>query len=67
MSQAGDTLKRLREEQNLTVNQISQKMGIPPSRLYEIEQGIRLATESQLARLETYFSLDAGALSESSQ
>jgi transcriptional regulator with XRE-family HTH domain len=62
MSNIAEKLMKLRAEQNLTLNQVCQQVGIPPSRLVEIERGVRLATPGQIERLESFYEVKSGAL-----
>ena len=55
MSEAGEKLINLRTKRKLTVNQVCQQVGIPPSRLVEIERGVRWATPGQIERLESFY------------
>lgn len=64
MSKIGDKLINLRTKRNLTVNQVCQQVGIPPSRLVEIERGIRWATSGQIERLEHFYEVKSGELVE---
>jgi transcriptional regulator with XRE-family HTH domain len=62
MSDFGEKIKSLREERGLTVKDACQQMGIPQSRLSEMERGIRLPTTGQIRILEDFFELDSGDL-----
>jgi transcriptional regulator with XRE-family HTH domain len=55
-------LSQLRSERNLTLNEVCRHVGIPPSRLLEIERGIRIPTSGQIERLEQFYGLKSGAL-----
>jgi transcriptional regulator with XRE-family HTH domain len=61
MSEDGERLKNLRTKRKLTLNQVCQQVGIPPSRLVEIERGVRLATPGQIERLESFYEVKSGA------
>ena len=63
MSEVGDKLLSLRSERKLALHDVCQKAGIPPSRLVEIERGIRLATPGQVERLELIYEIKSGELS----
>jgi transcriptional regulator with XRE-family HTH domain len=64
MSEVGDKLLSLRTERKLALHEVCQKAGIPPSRLVEIERGIRLATIGQIERLENIYEVKSGELAE---
>jgi transcriptional regulator with XRE-family HTH domain len=64
MSDFGEKIKRLRLERGVTVKEVCQQVGIPQSRLSELERGVRLPTPGQISRLEKYYNLDAGGLVE---
>ena len=55
-------LKEHRQARQLTVKTLSEAVGIPESRLVEMERGVRLPTEGQIQRLESYFAIKEGAL-----
>jgi transcriptional regulator with XRE-family HTH domain len=61
MSDIGEKLMNLRTKRKLTVNQVCQQIGIPPSRLVEIERGVRWATPGQIERLESFYEVKSGA------
>jgi transcriptional regulator with XRE-family HTH domain len=58
-----EKLANLRSEQSTTSKEVAQKVGIPQSRLIELESGVRIPTAGQLERLESYYRLVAGELS----
>jgi transcriptional regulator with XRE-family HTH domain len=62
MSETCEKLINLRTKRNLTLNQVCQQVGIPPSRLVEIERGVRWATPGQIERLESFYEVKSGAL-----
>ena len=62
MSEFGEKLKNLRTERNLTVKDVCQQIGIPQSRLSELERGVRLPTSGQISNLEKYYDVDTGGL-----
>ena len=62
MSEVGDKLLSLRAERKLALNEVCQKAGIPPSRLVEIERGVRLATPGQIERLENFYEVKSGEI-----
>ena len=57
-----EKLYRLRTERNLTLKDVCKQLGIPPSRLVEIERGIRIPTSGQIERLEKFYELKPGEL-----
>ena len=62
MSDFGDKIKSLREERGLTVKDACQQIGIPQSRLGELERGVRLPTTNQINMLEQFYEVDTGLL-----
>ncbi|UCE53205.1 MAG: helix-turn-helix transcriptional regulator [Desulfobacterales bacterium] len=62
MSGVGEKLIKLRTERNLSIKEVCQQAGIPPSRLVEIERGVRLATTGQIERLENFYDVKSGEL-----
>jgi len=64
MSAFGDKVADLRKERGLTVKEICQQVGIPQSRLSELERGVRIPTAGQIDKLEKYFEVNAGGLAE---
>jgi transcriptional regulator with XRE-family HTH domain len=64
MSAFGDKVADLRKERGLTVKEICQQVGIPQSRLSELERGVRIPTAGQIDKLEKYFEINAGELAE---
>ena len=62
MSEVGDKLQRLRTESKIALNEVCQKAGIPPSRVVEIERGVRIATPGQIERLEKVYEVKAGEI-----
>ena len=62
MSEVGIKLLNIRTERNLTVNEVCKQAGIPPSRLVEIERGVRLATTGQIERLEKLYEVKEGEI-----
>ncbi len=49
--------------QNATRAEAASILGIPQSRLREIEKGIRVPTEGQVKRMEDYYGVKPGDLS----
>jgi transcriptional regulator with XRE-family HTH domain len=64
MSAFGEKIKSLRTERGLTVKEVCQLVGIPQSRLSELERGVRLPTPGQISGLEKYYDVDSGGLVE---
>lgn len=62
MSEFGEKIKNLRTERDLTVKELCQQVGIPQSRLSELERGVRLPTTGQIGTLEKYFDVESGGL-----
>ena len=62
MSEFGEKIKNLRTERDLTRKEVCQQVGIPQSRLSELERGVRLPTTGQISNLENYYDVDSGAL-----
>ena len=62
MSEFGDKIKSLRMIRDLTVKQVCQEVGIPQSRLSEMERGVRLPTTGQISNLENYYGVGSGQL-----
>jgi transcriptional regulator with XRE-family HTH domain len=62
MSEIGEKLITLRTERNLSIKEVCQQAGIPPSRLVEIERGIRIPTAGQITRLENFYEVNSGEL-----
>jgi transcriptional regulator with XRE-family HTH domain len=64
MSAFGQKVADLRKERGLTVKEVCQLVGIPQSRLSELERGVRIPTPGQIDKLEKYFGINAGGLAE---
>ena len=64
MSAFGEKVADLRKQRSLTVKEVCRQVGIPQSRLSELERGIRIPTPGQIDRLEKYFEVNTGALAE---
>lgn len=62
MSEVGAKLLSIRTERELTVSEVCKQAGIPPSRLVEIERGVRLATSGQIERLEKLYEVKEGEI-----
>jgi transcriptional regulator with XRE-family HTH domain len=64
MNKFGEQLIRLRAESKLSLKEICEQVGIPPSRLVELERGIRIPTSGQIQNLENFYGVNSGALAE---
>lgn len=64
MSEFGEKLINMRTERELSVKEACQKIGIPQSRLSELERGVRIPTSGQIARLENFYEAGSNELSE---
>ena len=62
MSEFGQKLRSLRTGRGFTVKEVCQMVGIPQSRLSELERGVRIPTSGQIERLENFYELDPGGL-----
>ena len=63
MNEFGQKLAELRTEKGLTVKEVCKKVGIPQSRLSELERGVRIPTSGQIERLEGFYGVDSHELS----
>ena len=64
MSAFSERLVQLRGESKLNLTEICRGAGIPPSRLVELERGIRIPTPGQIAHLENFYNVNSGELAE---
>ncbi len=62
MNPFGQKIESLRKEKNVTSAEAAKALGIPQSRLRELEKGVRVPTEGQVARMKEYFGSNAGEL-----
>jgi transcriptional regulator with XRE-family HTH domain len=62
MSKFGERLQELKQKRGLTIKAIGKSVGIPQSRLSELERGVRIPTAGQIERLEKFFDLAPGEL-----
>ena len=62
MSEFGEKLINLRTERGLSTKDVCQKIGIPQSRLSELERGVRIPTTGQIARLEDFYETGSDTL-----
>ena len=67
MSEFGEKIKDLRMERGMTVKDVCQQVGIPQSRLSELERGVRLPTTGQIKTLARYYEVDSDGLVELAQ
>ena len=67
MSEFGEKLIELRKESNLSLREICEKAGIPPSRLVELEHGVRIPTPGQIEHLENVYGVNSGGLADLSR
>ena len=67
MSRFGEKLISLRTARGLTVKNVCEQVGIPQSRLVELERGVRIPTPGQIDKLEKYFEVNGGGLAELAQ
>ena len=64
MSELGERLIQLRAKSKLSLKEICEKAGIPPSRLVELERGVRIPTSGQIEYLENFYGVNSGELAE---
>jgi len=64
MSEFGEKLINLRTERDLSLKKACQEVGIPQSRLSELERGVRIPTSGQIARLEKFYETGSDELTE---
>ncbi len=62
MSEFGEKLIALRSESKLALKEICRQAGIPPSRLVELENSVRIPTPGQIERLEKFYKIHSGEL-----
>ena len=67
MSDFGEKLIDLRKKSKLSLREICVQAGIPPSRLVELENGVRIPTSGQIEHLENLYGINSGELAELSQ
>ena len=67
MSDFAKKLTDLREKSTLSLREICEQAGIPPSRLVELENGVRIPTPGQIEHLENLYGINSGGLAELSQ
>ena len=64
MSDFGEKLIELRKKSKLSLKKISEQAGIPPSRLVELEYGVRIPTPGQIEHLENFYGVNSGELAK---
>jgi len=64
MSEFGEQLINLRTDRGLSVKEACKKVGIPQSRLSELERGIRVPTSGQITQLENFYETESDKLAE---
>ena len=64
MSEFGEKLISLRTARGLTAKEVCKQVGIPQSRLNELEWGVRIPTAGQIKSLENFFEVDSQKLAE---
>ena len=62
MNEFGEKIEDLRKDRDLTVKEVGEILGIPQSRLNELEWGVRIPTAGQIERLEKFFGIESGEL-----
>jgi len=62
MSEFGETLVNLRTDRGLSVKEACRKVGIPQSRLSELERGVRIPTPGQITQLEKFYEIESDKL-----
>jgi transcriptional regulator with XRE-family HTH domain len=67
MNEFGQKLQSLRTGRGLTMKELCGMVGIPQSRLSELERGVRIPTSGQIERLENFYEIDAGGLAALAQ
>ena len=64
MSEFGEKLIELRNKSKLSLKEICEQAGIPPSRLVELEYGVRIPTSGQIEHLENFYGVNSGELAK---
>lgn len=62
MSEFAETLVNLRTDRGLSVKEACRKVGIPQSRLSELERGVRIPTPGQITQLENFYEIESDKL-----
>ena len=64
MSEFGEKLIDLRTDRGLSVKEACQRVGIPQSRLSELERGVRIPTPGQITQLENFYGTEPDKLGD---
>ena len=64
ISDFGEKLIELRKKSKLSLRKICEQTGIPPSRLVELENGVRIPTSGQIEHLENFYGVNSGELAK---
>ncbi|MGD8471543.1 MAG: helix-turn-helix transcriptional regulator [Desulfobacteraceae bacterium] len=67
MSDFAEKLIELRKKSKLDLKEICKQVGIPPSRLVELERGVRIPTIGQIEHLEKFYGINSGGLAKLTQ
>ena len=62
MGDFGEKLIELRNKSKLSLKEICKQVGIPQSRLVELERGVRIPTQGQIEHLENFYGVNSGEL-----
>jgi transcriptional regulator with XRE-family HTH domain len=65
MSRFGEKLVKLREARGITIKEVCAQVGIPQSRLSELEKGIRIPTPGQSEKLAKFYEISINDLDAS--
>ncbi len=60
----GEKIEHLRKAHGLNVKDLCQRVGIPQSRLVELERGIRIPSKGQIEILEKFFGVPLADLAK---
>ena len=58
----GEKIKSLRDGRNEAIKDVAHTLGIPQSRLSELEKGVRIPTDGQIERMAQYFEISTDEL-----
>ena len=64
MGDFGEKLIELRNKSKLSLKEICKQVGIPQSRLVELERGVRIPTQGQIEHLENFYGVNSGELAK---
>ena len=62
MATFGEKIEALRLEKDLTRKAVGEALGIPESRISELERGVRIPDDTQVERMEAFYEVNAGDL-----